>query len=133
PHQGQLEASLASTSGRDSAVIARTGYGKTLCIAVPLLLEPGTITLTVSPLKRLQMMQVRDFMQKYNIPTIAINEDTPQSPELWAKMAKGEIPHLIVQPEQFRMNHGHLPRLARLLNDRGFSSKIARVAIDEAH
>jgi hypothetical protein len=40
PHQGQLEASLASLSGRDSSVIARTGYGKTLCIAIPLLLEP---------------------------------------------------------------------------------------------
>ncbi|KAJ7482060.1 hypothetical protein B0H11DRAFT_1724134 [Mycena galericulata] len=48
PHQGQLESSLASMAGRDSWVIARTGYGKTL-----LLLQPKTITMTISPLKRL--------------------------------------------------------------------------------
>ncbi|KAJ7771319.1 P-loop containing nucleoside triphosphate hydrolase protein, partial [Mycena maculata] len=128
-----IKDSLASTSGRDSAVIARTGYGKTSCIAIPLLLEPDTITLTVSPLKRLQMMQVQDFMQKYNIPTLAINEDTSDSPDLWKKITKGEFPHLIVQPEQFRLNHGHLPRLTRLLHDRSFVSKVARVAVDEAH
>jgi superfamily II DNA/RNA helicase len=58
PHQGQLESSLAAMSGRESIVIARTGYGKTLCIAIPLLLQPGTVTLTISPLKRLQHMQV---------------------------------------------------------------------------
>ncbi|KAJ7448715.1 P-loop containing nucleoside triphosphate hydrolase protein [Mycena latifolia] len=133
PHQGQLEASLASMSGRHSSVIARTGYGKTLCIAIPLLLQPNTITLTISPLKRLQRMQVNAFMSKYGIPTLAINEDTPKIPELWKSIENGEIPHLIVQPEQFRLNHGHLPRMANLLNNRAFVAKIARVSVDEAH
>ncbi|KAJ7016533.1 P-loop containing nucleoside triphosphate hydrolase protein, partial [Mycena alexandri] len=130
----QLEASLASISGRSSSVIARTGYGKTLCIAIPLLLQPDTITVTISPLKRLQKMQVNDFMQKYGIPTIAINEDTSNSPELWNKIEAGEIRHLLVQPEQLRTNHaGHLPRMARLLHNPGFVNKIKRVAVDEAH
>ncbi|KAJ7506368.1 P-loop containing nucleoside triphosphate hydrolase protein, partial [Mycena galericulata] len=129
----QLESSLASDAGRDSTVIARTGFGKTLCIAIPLLLKPGTITLTVSPLKRLQAMQVKDFWNKYGIPTIGINEDTSDSPELWKKIENGEIQHLIVQPEQFRPTNGHLPRIAKLLRNRVFASKVSRVAIDEAH
>ncbi|KAF8158781.1 P-loop containing nucleoside triphosphate hydrolase protein [Mycena galopus ATCC 62051] len=133
PLQGQLEASLASMSGRDSFVIARTGYGKTLCIAIPLLLEPNSVTLTISPLKRLQTMQVQDFIRKYGIPTVAINEDTPSSPELWKRIQDGKIQHLIVQPEQFRLTNGHLPRIARLLHDRAFVSKISRVSVDEAH
>ncbi|KAJ7241232.1 hypothetical protein B0H12DRAFT_1221583 [Mycena haematopus] len=129
----QLEASLASMSGRDSFVIARTGYGKTLCIAIPLLPQPNTMTITVSPLKQLQRMQVIDFMCKYGIPTLGINEDTPNSPELWQRVEAGEFRHLIVQPEQFRLNHGHLPRMAKLLHNRVFVAKIKRVAIDEAH
>ncbi|KAJ7495742.1 P-loop containing nucleoside triphosphate hydrolase protein [Mycena galericulata] len=132
PHQGQLESSLASMSGRDSWVIARTGYGKTLCIAIPLLLQPKTITMTISPLKRPQKMQVY-FIRKYGIETIAINEDTPNAPELWKRIENGDIPHLIVQPEQFRLNHGHLPRMARLLDNRTFVSKVTRVCVDEAH
>ncbi|KAJ7866686.1 hypothetical protein B0H13DRAFT_2561173 [Mycena leptocephala] len=118
PHQGQLESSLAAMPGRESIVIARTGYGKTLCIAIPLLLQPGTVTLTISPLKRLQHMQAQDFVRKYGIPTVAINEDTPDS-VLYdkSKIEAGEIPHLIVQPEQFRLTHGHLPRMAKLLHN----------------
>ncbi|KAJ7724305.1 P-loop containing nucleoside triphosphate hydrolase protein [Mycena maculata] len=133
PHRGQLESTVASDCGRDSSVIARTGLGKTLCITIPLLLKPGTITLTVYPLKRLQAMQVKDFWTKYGIPTVGINEDTSDSPELWKKIENGEIPHLIVQPEQFRLTNGHLPRMAKLLRVRSFTSKVSRVAIDEAH
>ncbi|KAK6996227.1 hypothetical protein R3P38DRAFT_2417634, partial [Favolaschia claudopus] len=41
--------------------------------------------------------------------------------------------HLIVQPEQFRLQNGHLPRLAKLLRNRVFVNKIKRLTIDEAH
>ena len=58
PREFQLQASLESICGRDSMVIAGTGHGKTLCIVIPMLLCPGTTTITMSPLKRLQMMQV---------------------------------------------------------------------------
>ncbi|KAJ7150362.1 P-loop containing nucleoside triphosphate hydrolase protein [Mycena filopes] len=134
PHQGQLEAGLAAlTPGNEISVIARTGWGKTLCIALPLLLQPDTITLTISPLKRLQKMQVKDFINKFGIPTLAVNEDTPNSPELWNAIESGAIRHLVVQPEQLRIHHGHLPRMAKLLQNRAFVSKIKRVAVDEAH
>ncbi|KAF8871288.1 P-loop containing nucleoside triphosphate hydrolase protein [Infundibulicybe gibba] len=132
PTDFQLEAALETARGRDSVVISGTGSGKTLCIVIPLLLFPTTITITISPLKRLQMMQVKDFAE-YGIETVAINEDTPHSPDLWAKISNGLIPHLIVQPEQFQLYQGHLPRLARLLHDREFLGRIRRVHVDEAH
>ncbi|KAJ7494091.1 P-loop containing nucleoside triphosphate hydrolase protein [Mycena latifolia] len=133
PHELQLEAALAAENGKETFVIARTGWGKTLCIAIPLLLHPDRISVTISPLKRLQMMQVSDFLKKFGIATVAVNEDTPNCPLLWSAIAEGRIPHLIVQPEQFALHHGHLPRLARLLHDHKFVSRVARVSVDECH
>ncbi|KAF8175982.1 hypothetical protein K438DRAFT_1608039 [Mycena galopus ATCC 62051] len=57
PHDLQLEAGIAAANGKECFVIARTGWGKTLCIAIPLLLRPDRISITISPLKRLQIMQ----------------------------------------------------------------------------
>lgn len=98
PRDFQLEASLETVRGRDSVIIAGTGSGKTLCILIPLLLDPVSISITISPLKRLQMMQVclysasklsqiysvqvKDFVA-CGIRTLAINEDTPHSAEIW--------------------------------------------------
>ncbi|KAG2074459.1 hypothetical protein BDR04DRAFT_1008020, partial [Suillus decipiens] len=58
PRQFQLEAALATLNGRDSVINAGTGSGKTLCILTPILLRPGTVSMTISPLKRLQATQV---------------------------------------------------------------------------
>jgi hypothetical protein len=100
PRDFQLQASLETVHGRDSVIIAGTGHGKTLCIVIPLLLYPGATSITVSPLKRLQMMQVciisdtpscryfiyscqvKDFLS-LGIPSLAINEDTPHSEAIW--------------------------------------------------
>ncbi|KAF8134555.1 hypothetical protein EV363DRAFT_1078224, partial [Boletus edulis] len=42
--------------------------------------------------------------------------------------------NLVVSPEQLSMFNGHLPRLARLIQqDRSFATRIRRVHIDEAH
>lgn len=59
PRAFQLEASLATVHQRDSIVIAGMGSGKTLCFLIPILLHPESISVTVSPLKRLQVTQVR--------------------------------------------------------------------------
>jgi hypothetical protein len=58
PRVFQLKASLATLHQRDSVIIAGTGSGKTLCLLIPLLLCPDSISLTISPLKRLQLTQV---------------------------------------------------------------------------
>ncbi|KAF9218744.1 hypothetical protein BS17DRAFT_668501, partial [Gyrodon lividus] len=124
PRAFQVEASLAILSGRDTLITAGTGSGKTLCLLIPMLLRPKSMSITILPLKRLQMMQVQEC-EKYNIRTIAINEDTPNDPGLWECFVCGYYQHLIVSPEQLGMFNGHLPRLARLIRqDRVFTNKI---------
>ena len=62
PHVFQLKVSLAMLHQCDSLIIASIGSGKTLCLLIPLLLCPQSISIMVSPLKRLQLTQVRWFM-----------------------------------------------------------------------
>ena len=59
PRVFQLQASLAMLNGRDTIITAGTGSGKTLCQLIPMLLRPKTHSITISPLKRLQVTQVR--------------------------------------------------------------------------
>ncbi|KIJ57528.1 hypothetical protein HYDPIDRAFT_171650, partial [Hydnomerulius pinastri MD-312] len=133
PRVFQLQASIAILNGHDTIITAGTGRGKTLCLLIPMLLRPKSISITISPLKRLQTTQVLEC-QKYGIRTIAINEDTPNDLALWESIKQGEYQHLIVSPEQLGMYKGHLPRLARLIReDKQFSRKISRVHVDEAH
>ncbi|KAJ7078344.1 P-loop containing nucleoside triphosphate hydrolase protein, partial [Mycena epipterygia] len=87
-------------------------------------------------------LKVNEFIQKFGINTIAINEDTPNCQALWKvsvvvtrlqAISTGGIPHLIVQPEQFSVLHGHLPKMARLLHDQAFVKKVGGVSVDECH
>ena len=83
PNEFQLTAAISLISGQDTLVDVGTGYGKTLCMIIPCLLDcPGSISIVISPLKRLQAVQVLEF-ERYGISTVAINEDTPNNPELW--------------------------------------------------
>jgi len=59
PHIFQLQASLAILNRKDTIITAGTGSGKTLCQLIPMLLRPDTLSMTISPLKRLQVTQVR--------------------------------------------------------------------------
>ncbi|KAF8552163.1 hypothetical protein OG21DRAFT_1511808 [Imleria badia] len=59
PRVFQLKASLAILNGLDGIITAGTGSGKTLCLFIPILLRPNLISITISPLKRLQVTQVR--------------------------------------------------------------------------
>jgi ATP-dependent helicase YprA (DUF1998 family) len=59
PCHFQLQASLAILNGHDSIITAGTGSGKTLCLLIPILLRPNSISITILPLKRLQVTQVR--------------------------------------------------------------------------
>ncbi len=81
PREMQLRSVLADKHGKDSLVAAGTGSGKTLPIALNMLLDDPSkklVTLTLSPLKRLQSTQQEDFENKYKIRTVVINEDTPE-------------------------------------------------------
>jgi ATP-dependent helicase YprA (DUF1998 family) len=58
PRQFQLEANNALEDGRDVLIDSGTGSGKTLCQIIPNLMHPHTTSITISPLKRLQLLQV---------------------------------------------------------------------------
>ena len=62
PRQLQLQAALAELAGFDSTLISGTGSGKTLAIAIPHILHPDRVSFVISPLKRLQITQVRSFV-----------------------------------------------------------------------
>jgi replicative superfamily II helicase len=67
----QLKVLLANQTGKDCLVSAGTGSGKTLPIALSMLMDDPTkkrVTLTLSPLKRLQMTQESNFNTRYGIP-----------------------------------------------------------------
>ncbi|KAF8873904.1 hypothetical protein CPB84DRAFT_1690523 [Gymnopilus junonius] len=64
PREMQLKVILADWKGRDALVAAGTGSGKTLPIALCILLDDPSanlLTITISPLK---CLQVRDFAER---------------------------------------------------------------------
>jgi replicative superfamily II helicase len=87
PREMQLKAVLSDYHGRDTFVSAGTGSGKTLPIALNVLLDDpdkNLVTITLLPLKRLQVTQETDFNTRYGIPTVVINEDTPREDSWWS-------------------------------------------------
>ena len=58
PRVFQPQSSLAMLNRRDTFITAGTGSGKTLCQLIPMLLRPNSLSITISPLKRLQITQV---------------------------------------------------------------------------
>ena len=92
PKEMQLRTLLADVNRKDCLVSAGTGSGKTLPIALKILLDDPTknsISLTLSPYKRLQKTQEKDFMTRYQIPTVVINEDTPRDDTWWTVSRHG--------------------------------------------
>lgn len=82
PREFQLKATMAVCTGKDALIDAGTGSGKTFCMVLPALLNPKDQTIVITPLRKLQDMQVLEF-QKYGLSTLAINEDTPNDKSLW--------------------------------------------------
>jgi hypothetical protein len=86
PREMQLRAVLADRHGQDSLIAAGTGSGKTLPMALNILLDDPAMqftTITLSPLKRLQATQKNDFIDRFGIPTEVINEDTSSESSWW--------------------------------------------------
>jgi len=58
PHKMQLESLLPVMANLDSLVNTGMGLGKTICMVLPVLLDPTSITLIISPLKWLQARHI---------------------------------------------------------------------------
>jgi len=102
PREMQLRAVLADRTEQDSLVAAGTGSGKTLPMALNILLDDPSkqlTTVTISPLKRLQATQENDFNTRYSIPTVVINEDTPREDEWWRVSSCISPPRFGVNPD----------------------------------
>ncbi|KAF8151358.1 P-loop containing nucleoside triphosphate hydrolase protein [Crassisporium funariophilum] len=140
----QLRAILADRLGKESLISAGTGSGKTLPIAINILLDDPSknlVTLTISPLTRLQATQEQDFVSRYGIQTFAINDHTPCDDTWWTtniyssgRPIKLPAQHLIITVEQLFVNgHGHLSRIGNLVRTPKFQKLIVRINVDEAH
>ncbi|KAF8982567.1 hypothetical protein BDQ17DRAFT_1227707, partial [Cyathus striatus] len=53
PQRSQLEATIALCTNKDTIINVGTGYGKTFCMILPVLLSPNSVSFVVSPLKKL--------------------------------------------------------------------------------
>ncbi|KAF9486495.1 P-loop containing nucleoside triphosphate hydrolase protein [Pholiota conissans] len=144
PRVIQLKDVLGDRRGRSTLVSAGTGSGKSIPMALNILLDDprqNLISITVSPLKRLQASQVDYFMERFGIRTFAINEDTPRDEAWWtkniystSKPTESPVQLLIVTIEQLsKTPEGHYPRMACFVRDPKFQKRIARMNIDEAH
>jgi ATP-dependent DNA helicase RecQ len=122
------EAAVAAVlGGRDALVILPTGYGKSLCYALPasILHERGEgTTLVVSPLVALMDDQVRALRAR-GVSAVALHRSLDPDARRDADAALSGGPALVfVSPERLQST-SFVRRLARL--------PVARIAVDEAH
>ena len=78
PRPFQLSAGLAAYRRTCTIVNAGTGSGKTLSMAIPLLMDPEAVAIIVSPLKRLQVTQAEE-LKRFLIKPLVINQDVDLS------------------------------------------------------
>lgn len=125
-HPGQLEAIDFVLSGRNSLVVEKTGWGKSLVyfIATKILREGGAgPTLIISPLLALMENQIVSA-QIIGVKAVTINSDNKDEwDDIYRNLANTDA--LIISPERLS-NEGFMDRLAEV---RG----IRLVVVDEAH
>ena len=128
----QLATTLDILAGRDTILNASTGAGKTMLIVLPILLRPGSISITVSPLKRLMSSQGAE-LGRYGLRVAIVNEDTSHDPELFQAILDGHYDHIHISPEQLQQHQGHFTRFYHLLDKPAFRQRIRVINIDEGH
>jgi ATP-dependent DNA helicase RecQ len=126
---GQAEVIADIFAARPVIAVMPTGAGKSLCYQLPAVVlgERGGVTLVVSPLIALMKDQV-DALTARGVPAVALTSaaGAEEQREILEGIRAGMYTLVYVAPERFRS-----PRFADAL--RAIASRIALVAIDEAH
>ena len=121
----QQEAPMeAILNNEDVIVLMPTSGGKSLLYQLPAVIEPGCLTLVISPLKALQLDQV-DALRSKGIRAAVLNSDlsaAEHSSVLEDMTRRGGL--LYLAPEQ-------LQNMA--VADALRTANLARIAVDEAH
>lgn len=122
----QQEAPMeAILNNEDVIVLMPTSGGKSLLYQLPAVMEPGSLTLVISPLKALQLDQVESLRSK-GIRAAVLNSDlsAAEHRDVLEDMTKrGGL--LYLAPEQLRS-----PAVAEALQS---CPILTRIAVDEAH
>lgn len=122
----QQEAPMeAILNNEDVIVLMPTSGGKSLLYQLPAVMEPGSLTLVISPLKALQLDQV-DALRSKGIRAAVLNSDlsaAEHSSVLEDMTRRGGL--LYLAPEQLRS-----PAVAEALQS---CPILTRIAVDEAH
>ncbi|KAF9473221.1 P-loop containing nucleoside triphosphate hydrolase protein [Pholiota conissans] len=122
----QVDVTEALLLGLDCLVIVGTGGGKTMPFMMPLMLDPMSKSIILSPLKILQLDQTSRF-RKMGITAAAVNGDT-WSENLHEKLKDGAFQGILASPEMC-LKHAEF---RGLLTNSSFQG-IKTLAVDEAH
>ena len=126
---GQADVITDIFAGAPVIAVMPTGAGKSLCYQLPALVlgERGGVTLVVSPLIALMKDQV-DALCARGVPAVALTSaaSADEQRAILDGIRAGAYTLVYVAPERFRS-----PRFVEAL--RATASRIALVAIDEAH
>jgi len=83
PFDFQLDAATAIAQGKDTVLIAPTGSGKTLVLAMPLLYHKDKLSIVVSPLQALETDQV-EKMNELGISSLLVDTVDLSNPTIKA-------------------------------------------------
>ncbi|HTL34108.1 MAG TPA: ATP-dependent DNA helicase RecQ [Kofleriaceae bacterium] len=126
---GQADVIADIFSGKPVIAVMPTGAGKSLCYQLPAIVlgERGGVTLVVSPLIALMKDQV-DALRARGVPACALTSaaNAEDQRDIIEGIRAGAFTLVYVAPERFRS-----PRFIEAL--RAIASRIALIAIDEAH
>jgi len=126
---GQAEVIADIFSGKPVIAVMPTGAGKSLCYQLPAIVlgERGGVTLVVSPLIALMRDQTLALTER-GVSAVALTSaaGADEQRQILDGIRQGQYTLIYVAPERFRS-----PRFVEAL--RAVGSRIALVAIDEAH
>ena len=112
---------------KDTVLLAKTGFGKSILFQAPSMLSCGTVTIVLLPLLALQAEQQERLKSIGGRPFVLNGETNSKANREIIRV--GQYTHILTSPEiaiSVDFNRD-------ILRDPGFSSRIALFAVDELH